>query len=113
MSCYDDCNTYCVEPGVTDIAQWSYVGINADGVAVQLTFDNMGSLVGDRSEVYMSFCAVKPETAGKERDFISDVKMNGNCINWLAMGADTPEKIAAISRLGMRKKIRVQWPHTN
>jgi hypothetical protein len=112
-SCKDDCVPLCVEPGITCLKPYSFVGINADGIAVQLTYDKLDEIVGDRSEVYFTICCVEPRDCGKQRYFMKDLKVNGNCICWAEMGCDTPEKIAKMSRFALRKGIIVVWPHVN
>lgn len=109
-SCKDDCNCICVEPEVTCIEAWTGVVINADGVAVMLTCETPPECC---SEVFFSICPVKPRECGKQRYFMSDLKIAGHCINWDAMGATTPELIAKLERILARNKIRVVWPHIN
>lgn len=111
-SCKDDCNCICVEPEVTCIEAWTAVIINADGVAEMLTIENKDAMECC-SEVFFSVCPVKPKECGKQRYFMSDLKIAGQCINWKAMGAETPEDIKRLERIMARNKIRVVWPHVN
>ena len=113
LSCKNDCNCLCVEPEITCISAWSLVGINADGFAVQLTADNHEEIVGDRSEIYFSICTVKPRECGKQRYFSNEMKVAAHCINWSAMKADTPEKVAIMTRLALRGRIHFVGVHVN
>lgn len=102
----------CVEPEVTCIKPGTFVTLNADGVAVTLTCELVDSMECC-TEVYFSTCCYNPKEYGKQRWFWYDVKVNGYCINWECMGAETKEDIAKLCRVAQRNGIMICWPHTN
>lgn len=111
-SCRDDCNCICVEPEVTCIEAWTFVTINADGIAVQLTMENKDAMECC-NELFFTPCPVKPRECGKQRYFMSDIKIAGQCINWDAMGAKSDEDIQCLTRIAARNKVRIIWPQIN
>jgi len=113
LSCKNDCICICVEPEITNLAPWSLLSMNADGIATQITIDNMAELVGDRSEVYFTICGVNPRETGKQRYFSDQLKVNANCISWAAMGATTPEHMRMLARIALRRGIHIRGVQTN
>ncbi|OED44922.1 hypothetical protein ACH42_06350 [Endozoicomonas sp. (ex Bugula neritina AB1)] len=107
LSCKKDDIPICVEPEITCIEKFSLVGVNADGIAVQLTVENYKDVMACCSEVYFTICAIKPRDPGKQRYFMAELKVASHCINWKAMLADTPEKQRELIILARRKGILI------
>lgn len=112
MSCKKDV-CLCVEPEITCIKPFSFVTVNDDGVAVQLTAELLAADPGCCKEIYFSVCCYKPREPGKQRYFYYDMTVNGNCICWDAMGFKDKAAISKLSLLALRNKIKVRWPHVN